>query len=142
MYEDILLPTDGSDAVERAVEEALHLAELAGGRLHVLYVVDTSAAGGVPEAEAMALREMLEQSGREAIAAVETAAADRDVPVSTVLRGGSAHREIVAYADEADVDLIVMSTHGRAGLDRLLLGSVTERVIRQATRPVLVTREG
>jgi nucleotide-binding universal stress UspA family protein len=62
------------------------------------------------------------------------------VDIETVLRQGAPHTTILEYADEADVDLIVMGTHGRSGIHRYLLGSVTERVVRTADAPVLTVR--
>lgn len=137
-----MLPTDGSEGVAGATEEAVGLAASHGATLHALYVVDTSAAAAVPEAETVTLQEVLESAGHEAVGAVEDRASADGVAVQAVLRHGPVHRRIIEYADEADVDLIVMGTHGRSGLDRLLLGSVTERVVRQADQPVLVTRLG
>lgn len=65
---------------------------------------------------------------------------ERDIPVETDVRRGNPHREILDYADEHAVDLVVMGTHGRTGLDRYLLGSVTEKVVRLSNVPVLTVR--
>lgn len=142
MYEDILVPTDGSDEVESAIDHAIALAAETGARIHALYVVDTATATAVPEAQWTTMEEFLEGAGERALEAVTAQVAERDIPVQTALRHGTPHKEILAYVDERDVDLVVMGTHGRSGLDRVLLGSVTEKVIRQATVPVLVTRIG
>ena len=140
MYDDILVPTDGSPAATGAVEHAIDLAAVTGGRIHALYVVDTATATAVPEAQWVTVEEFLEDAGEEALATVRELAAKSDVGIQTVIRHGGPHEQITAYAGEAAIDLIVMGTHGRSGLDRVLLGSVTEKVIRHADVPVLVKR--
>ncbi|TKX83377.1 universal stress protein, partial [Halorubrum sp. SS5] len=69
-------------------------------------------------------------------------AADRDVDVETAVVEGSPSREIITHAEEAGCDLVVMGTHGRGGIDRLLLGSVAEKVVRGSSVPVLTVRIG
>jgi len=138
MYDRILLPTDGSRANDRAVEQAVALAEATGARLSVLFVVED-----IPYAPEMAdgqVRERLREVGTEALEGIEDRAAAAGVGVETAIREGSPHREILAHADEEGVDVIVMGTHGRSGLDRYVLGSVAERVVRTAEVPVLTVR--
>jgi len=139
MYERILLPTDGSKATDAAVERALDLAATYDAELHVIYVVDTAA---VPtEVAADSILESLEEAGERVVADVEERAADAGVEtVVAAVEYGTPHRVIREYADDNDVDLIVMGTHGRTGLDRYLLGSVTEKVVRTADVPVLTVR--
>ena len=84
---------------------------------------------------------MLRREGEEALAAVGSVAGDR-VPVETAVFEGSPSRKIVRYAEREGCDLIVMGTHGRGGIDRLLLGSVAERVVRSSEVPVLTVRVG
>lgn len=140
MYDHILLPTDGSEGVSGAIEEAIALADAHDATLHVLYVVDTSAAAAVPTADVANIQDLLETAGNEALSDVSARAAEHGVSVETHTARGVIHDVILEYADETPVDIIVMGTHGRSGLDRLLLGSVTERVIKRATQPVLVIR--
>lgn len=146
MYDTILVPTDGSPAADRALREALDLASETGATLHVLYVVDTSTAGwaavgdeefGVEVQQAL---EYLEEEGEEATAAAIKAAREADVDVVTAIEDGTPYRGIIAYAEAHAIDLLVMGTHGRTGLDRYLLGSTTERVIRRSSVPVLTVR--
>lgn len=139
MYNDILLPTDGSEGTNSAVDHALDLAAEMGATLHVLHVVDTSVAAGVPEADAASLREILENAGTQAIDEIEELAKARGISISRAVTHGPVHSEIIEYADTLGVDVIIMGTHGRTGIDRLLLGSVTERVIQRSSRPVIVT---
>jgi nucleotide-binding universal stress UspA family protein len=138
-YEKILVPTDGSPGAMKAVDEAIDLAEATGATVHALYVVDAGAVSA--ELDASVLMESFEELGRTAVADVRERASERGFEsVQTTVRTGVPHEEIRAYAAAHDVDLIVMGTHGRTGLDRLLLGSVTERIVRTADVPVVTVR--
>lgn len=141
LYERILVPTDGSDATARAVHEAVALAAAHDATIHALYVLNTASFASIPtESSVEGVSEMLEREGETALDEVETVARDRGVPVERVTLDGSPAREIVRYAEREDCDLIVMGTHGRGGIDRLLLGSVAERVVRSSSVPVLTVR--
>jgi nucleotide-binding universal stress UspA family protein len=142
MYEHVLVPTDGSEAAGAAVREAVDLSELTGATVHGLYVVDARDYSTLPESKWVGVETALESEGESALGAVTDAAEAAGVPVRTRLRRGVPHREILDYVEEAGIDLIVMATHGRTGLDRFLLGSVTENVIRGASVPVHVMRAG
>jgi nucleotide-binding universal stress UspA family protein len=139
MYDRILLPTDGSDATNPAVEQAIGLARETGAELHVLYVVED-----IPYAPEMMddrVEDQLRSIGEEALDEIQERADEEGVEVVAALREGAPHNSILSYADEEDIDAIVMGTHGRSGLDRYLLGSVTERVVRTADVPVLTVRK-
>ena len=143
MYERILVPTDGSPEVERAVEHAVELASTHGAAVHAVYVVNTASYTTLPlETAWEGVGEMLREDGETALERVRELGERAGVAVETSLIEGSPSREIVRYAEESDVDLIVMGTHGRGGIDRLLLGSVAERVVRSSTVPVLTVRVG
>ena len=116
----ILVATDFSDIARGAAEQAVDYARRLGARLHLLHVV-------WPDDDGSA-RAHLTDLTRELAPAVETV-----VAVSI----GRAVTEIVRYADRHAVDLIVMGTHGRTGVSRMLTGSVAEGVVRTAGRPVL-----
>ena len=140
MYDDVLLPTDGSAGMDRVIEEAVGLAERHDATLHALYVVNTASLSNLPlEASMDAVSDSLREEGRTALAEVERLVDDR-VPLESATVEGSPAREIVDDATETGVDLIVMGTHGRSGVDRLLLGSVAERVVRRSPVPVLTVR--
>lgn len=148
-YRNILVPTDGSDLALRALDEALTLAELSGATVHVLYVVDEAkvaelAAGtGIDDVsldgDVDHLFERFEAIGEHAIADLRDSVGDRGL--TTAIRIGLPDEEILAYVDENDIDLLVMGTHGRRGLQRYILGSTTERVLRRAPVPVLAVRD-
>lgn len=143
MYDTILVPTDGSARAEAAVQHALNLATTFGSRVHFLSVVDdrsysTTFADVDPVARGQ--RERSERHATEAVRALATQATERGVTYRTAVEHGVPHQTILSYVDEHDVDLIAMGTHGRTGLDHLLLGSVTERVVRTSDVPVLTAR--
>jgi len=140
MYHDILVPTDGSDASAAAVDHAVSLASQYDARIHALYVVDTGSYGLLEEGASVVV-DALREEGKTAVETVETAAETADVDTETAVVEGTVHRSILDYAEEHDVDLIVMGTHGRRGIDRYLLGSVTERIVRSAPVPVLTVRD-
>lgn len=138
MYERILLPTDGSEASNPAVDEAIGLAKDTGADLHILFVVENLSYA--PEMMDETVEAQLQTMGEEALGNIEERAENENVEVVTQIRHGIPHEVIIDYADETDCDVIVMGTHGRTGLDRYLLGSVTERVVRSSDTPVLTVR--
>ncbi|MFT4905571.1 MAG: nucleotide-binding universal stress UspA family protein [Natronomonas sp.] len=138
MYDRILLPTDGSEASSRAIEQAIGLATETGAEIHALFVVED-----IPYAPEMMDDEVaaqLRSVGEEALTAIREQAEEAGVDVVAALEEGAPHTTIIDYSEAENVDLIVMGTHGRSGLDRYLLGSVTERVVRTAEVPVLTVR--
>lgn len=144
MYDTILFPTDGSQESFAALDHALDIAGTYGATLHVLYVVDISypyvGSEGVPM-DWDAILDAFRDTGQRALETAETRAEREGVPViGSIQEDSVVHRAILRYADEKDVEMIVMGTHGRRGLDRMLLGSVTERVLRTAGVPVLTVR--
>jgi nucleotide-binding universal stress UspA family protein len=135
MYDQILFPTDGSEPAEAALEYALQMASEHEATIHVINVIDTS--GDSPPGIQEGVTDALEQDGTEIVnKAVQRATERGNTVVSEVLRGDP-HEAIVEYSVQSGIELIVMPTHGRRGLQRFLLGSVTERVINTADVPVL-----
>jgi len=146
MYERILIPTDGSEVAEAAIEQAVDLAEKYDAELHALYVVDTDAVAYSLGTEQV---DRLRQGKLEEIAEIKSKAEAatsfvrdrgeaRGLDVVERHVGGRPHELIAEYAADNDVDLIVMGSHGRSGVRRALLGSVTERTLRSTHTPVLV----
>jgi nucleotide-binding universal stress UspA family protein len=137
MYDRILVPTDGSEQ-RPVVTQAMNVAELADAAVHALYVVDERALEYQPtESGREETRDARREEGEEATRHVAEAGADRGVEVVTAIEEGKPAAAIVDYADEEDVDMVVMGTHGRSGVDRYVLGSVTEQVVRTSEVPVL-----
>jgi len=138
MYDTILVPTDGSADVDAVADHALNLAALTGAEVHAIYVIEgTKARGAHPDDET---NEEARERGEAAVAEIEALGSEHDVAVETAVLEGRAAEAILEYADRVDVDLIVMGTRGRSGLDRFLLGSVAERVIRMSDVPVMTVR--
>jgi nucleotide-binding universal stress UspA family protein len=143
MYDRILVPTDGSDGSTRVVRHAVDLASVHGATVHALYVVNSGSFAGLPmESSWEGLDEMLRRDAEAAMETVERVAEESDKTVETCIIEGSPSREIVEYAEREACDLVVMGTHGRGGIDRLLLGSVAEKVTRACNVPVLTVRVG
>ncbi len=137
MYDEILFPTDGSDASMATFDHAVAMATAFDARIHALYVVNTTYAG-VGAAGSINVNS-LRESGKEVLAAFETQIEDEDVEIVTALKEGDPYTEIIDYSNE-HCDMIVMGTRGRSGLDKYLLGSVTEKVVRAADVPVVTVR--
>lgn len=132
----VLVPTDGSECAHTAVEHAGELARSVDATLHIIYVAEI---GQVINGERVErLREALEEIGEKALdLALEKVQSSMYLPTETSVLNGRPYLEITRYAEENDVDCIVMGTHGQKGIRRFLLGSVTERVIRRADVPVI-----
>lgn len=143
MYDDILVPTDGSEGTTETLRHALHIAEDNDATLHGIYVVDKRIYLAADDDEREAVATEMEDDGETALADVKHGAEDAGVPVETELRRGVPYRDIIAYAEEAGIDMVVMGTHGRTGKDRITnLGSTTERVVKNSEQPVLTVRIG
>lgn len=162
MYQTIVYPTDGSDGAQFALDHAREHARRYDADLHALFVADTgyvktgmvagehdidtsgmveegheTTSSGMVSEEHDPLRP-IEEEGQEIVE--DVAASVDDVPVTTAVRRGDPYETILEYADDVGADLLVMGTHGRTGIDRYLLGSVTEKVVRTADAPVLTVR--
>lgn len=140
MYDSILVPTDGSVGSEKALDRAIDIAKRYDANLHVVHVVDTRI--GI-DGGAGTLFDELEAAGQEAIdRGVEQASEAGVSTVEGAVANGIPFQAILDYTEENDLDLVVMGTHGRTGLDRYILGSVTEKVVRMSDVPVLTVPLG
>ncbi|AFK19632.1 universal stress protein [Haloferax mediterranei ATCC 33500] len=139
MYETILVPLDGSAPSEVALDHALDLAASMDATIHALYVVDERTLHAT-QLDAGGLMSAYEEEGEDIVSEAADEATEAGVEVVTAIEHGSPHQAILQYSEEADIDLLVMGTHGRSGLRRYLIGSVTERVLRLADMPVLTIR--
>jgi nucleotide-binding universal stress UspA family protein len=136
-WENILVATDGSRHSQAAVERAIDFAKSYGGRLMAVSIVD------VPDelyAEAPKVVDDLVEKAKGYVRDVKTAAEAAGVRTRTYVGEGVGHEVLMRVAEEDGAGLIVMGSHGRTGLKRLLMGSVTEKVIGHAACPVLVVR--
>ena len=146
-FKDVLVPVDFSDASVRALRMAVDVARTTGARLTVLHVgivphiYDTELAiVGTPTPVFSELSESMATEQRQHLDRLVRDEVPDDVTLSSVLREGYPPDEIIEQIAAGGHDLVVMGTHGRTGLRRALLGSVTDRVLRRAEVPVLVTR--
>lgn len=139
MYDSILVPTDGSDGASVAVDHAIEQAANHDATLHALFVVDTDVVGAHTSEDFV--REQLEGIGTNAVESVASQASEAGLSnVETDVVDGAAHEGILDYAEDNDIDMIVMGTRGRSGLDKYLLGSVTEKVLRLSDSAVLTVK--
>jgi len=151
MYSHLLVPLDGSEASERALAHAQSLASAFDARVHLLQVISLSheyeVYHGAGETGLTAMEYSIEMA-EQVTAARQTRAEDylrataarleaHGIPVQTSVRQGMTLENITDFVAENGIDLIVMSTHGRSGLQRFFIGSVTDRVIRFSHVPVL-----
>lgn len=143
MYQDILVPTDGTAGTETALDHALTMASIDGGRIHVLSVADKRVYLSASKDEQDEVLATLRQESEQAVDDASAYVTEQDAEVVSEVRVGIPYREILRYADEQDIDLVVIGTHGRHGRDKLVnLGSVTERVVSSTERPVFVVEIG
>lgn len=141
MYDQILIPTDGSKEAQKAVDHAIDLATEVDATIHALFVVE-SRPSALPSDSIQQVtdHEAWATYGEETTDEVVADAEERTVPGVAAVRHGKAHEEIVEYAHENDIDVIVIGTHGRDGVRDVILGSVAERVVRTSNVPVLTIR--
>ncbi len=147
MYKKILVPTDGSEASHKAAKHALWLASMSGAEILALYVIDTSLFTGLPTEDAITrVKEMLKDEGRKSFDAIIDISIEckeklnAEIKLTFMTKEGRPSRTIRSTIDKEGVDLVVMGTSGKHGMDRFLLGSVAENVVRTASCPVFVVR--
>ncbi len=143
IFKHILIPTDGSDASVHAAELAFRLARMCNSRVTVVYVVDVVALVNLvrfSEREQADVRGEMRESGWRYLDYLEDLARQYNVTVEKRLLEGEPYKEIVDLAAKEGVDLIVIGHVGQRGPRRILIGSVTERVLEFAHCPVLVVK--
>ncbi len=141
LFEKILIATDGSEYTKNAVDYGIELARNTEAKLYAIYVVDTAAFASIPmDAAWESMYELLKQEGDEATKYVADKAQAEGMEIERLTVEGHPAEEIIKYAEKNSVNLIVMGTLGKSGLDRFLLGSVAEKVVRTSKIPVLVVR--
>ena len=139
MYDNVLVATDGSTGTVETLSHAISIARDNEAVLHGLYVVDKRLYLAAEKDVKADVRQSLQEEGEVALDDVVVRGEEAGLTVETAMEEGIPHKTIAEYAEQTDVDLIVMGTHGRTGRDRVAnLGSVTERVVQNAPVPVLV----
>ncbi|MFD1564961.1 universal stress protein [Haloarchaeobius amylolyticus] len=141
MYDDILIPTDGSDTISETLTHGLPIAADNDATVHALYVVDSRITAAADDETSADLERSLQDEGQAAVAEVEERAVDEGLETVSDVRQGTPSKTILQYADEQDIDLIVIGTRGKSPREKVTsLGSVSERVVDNASVPVFVVR--
>ncbi len=140
MYDDILIPTDGSPEMATALKHGIHQAKQNNSTIHALYVIDLRSYIMLPEETQKRVMQLLKKEGQNAINQLEQKTKETDIEITTEIKQGVPHEKILEYTDENDIDLIVMGTHGRTGEKKRIVGSIAEEVVRKSEIPVLTTR--
>jgi nucleotide-binding universal stress UspA family protein len=142
-YRNIVIATDGSENTQKAISYGIEIAKLSGATVHALYVVDTSSFSSIPmDAGWESMYEILKKEGAKAVSEVKKQGGAAGVDVREVLEEGHPSNSILEFAENNNVDLIVMGTLGKTGLDRFLMGSIAEKVVRGSKIPVMVVHSG
>ena len=139
-FSRIILPVDGSDGAAKAVQQALFLAKKTGKPIVALYVVDTPRLTDVIPADnlSVAWEDLLIKEGQKILKDVEKKASELGVAVKKKLLEGIPEEMIIKEAKKND--LIIMGCKGKSALDRIIMGSVCEKVTRHASSPVMIVR--
>ena len=147
MFDNILIPTDGSQGVERAIEYAAAIADEFSSTIHILFVVESNNVligydqDMASQAQVQSAVENMYQFGEDAVAKIaRQLSGHRIKDITTKVLDGNPVDVILEYTKEKKICLIAMGTHGRRGLNRLLLGSVADEVVHRATVPVMTVR--
>jgi len=141
MYKKILLPTDGSEYANKAAEHAIWIAKESGAEIIALTVMETSTLIGLPADDLIIrIKEVLEEEASNSLDKIKKIVKESGYNIKLTLKTdeGSPADSILDMIEKEGIDLVVMGTSGKHGLDRFLLGSVTEKVVRSAKCPVLV----
>lgn len=136
LFERILVPLDGSPLAEKALGQVRRILRRADAEAVLIRAVEPPAVAG----DFYTLAESLEEEADRYLAGVERSLSDEGARVRRVVRRGPAAETLLSAADDERASLIVMTTHGRSGIARWILGSVTEKVLRASPVPVWVTR--
>jgi nucleotide-binding universal stress UspA family protein len=141
MFEKILVAIDGSKTSEKARDLVLEMAKSWGAEVHAIYVIETGLFSSIPMDNTWeVIYGMLKAEGEKALEEVKKKGSEMDVIAQTYLREGHAGNEILKVAQESGADLVVVGSHGKTQIDRLLLGSVSSYVVKYSTITTMVVR--
>jgi nucleotide-binding universal stress UspA family protein len=143
-YKQILIGTDGGDLMAPVYDHAAYVARITDATVHIAYVLDVAGFTAYPiDASWENMYDVLLDEGKQIVANAKKQLASLGVKenlIITAVLDGHPAEELDTYAATHDVDLIIIGSHGRKGLDRLLIGSVADKVVRGAKVPVLIIR--
>jgi nucleotide-binding universal stress UspA family protein len=143
IFRKIMIATDGSELIKRAVDLAIEIAKLSEAKLYAVHMIaleGNSIIHSRGKEQKKALKEQLIVEGKKATDYVENIGRTANVRVESTILEGNPANEIIDFAEKNDIDLIVMGTHGKTGTQRFLIGSVSENVVRHSEKAVLVAR--
>jgi nucleotide-binding universal stress UspA family protein len=141
MFRRILTALDGSKTSEAALRQAIGEAKVWNAELHAVYVVESGLFSSLPVDDTWeVIHGLLEKEGQEALSTGRQIGKDAGVEIVSHMRQGRAGNEILRLAEEIGADLIVIGSHGKSNIDRLLIGSVSAHVVKYSTISTLVVR--
>jgi len=143
-YKNILIGTDGGDLMAPVYENAAYFAQLTNATVHIAYVLDVAGFTAYPvDSSWENMYDVLLVEGKNIVANAKKDLASRGINedrIDTIVLDGHPAEELDKYAGSHNIDLIIIGSHGRKGLDRLLIGSVADKVVRGAKVPVLIIK--
>ena len=142
-FKKIMVATDGSEEVRKAVDSAIEIAKLSDAKLYAVHVIELgfySITHSTDSEWEKAMKEQLITEGKKATAYIENVGRAANVEVESVILEGNPAEEIIDFAEKNDIELIVMGSHGKTGIQRFLIGSVAENVVRHSKKSVLVVK--
>jgi nucleotide-binding universal stress UspA family protein len=131
MFKNIMVPTDGSKFADKAADIAIEMAKKFDARVTAVHVIDD---------KLIYPFEVLEEEGKTVLNQVQEKGKDKGVQVDEILIVGSPTRDMEKIVEKADADIIVIGTHGKTGLEKLLMGSVAENTLKTVKVPVLIVK--
>lgn len=141
MYNTILVAIDGSEISEKAFDDAIRQANAWKADLHAVYVVESGLFSDIPvDSKLEIMYSLLEQEGITALEKIKEIAQKKNITVTTHFEQGHAGDTILSTAEKIKADLIIMGSHGKSNIDRILIGSVSSFVVEHSKVSVLVVR--
>ncbi|HNY33853.1 MAG TPA: universal stress protein [Methanothrix soehngenii] len=145
MIKKIMVATDGSDASRKAAMVAVDIARQAVGSITAVYVMETERLSHLPGLATLPelsekILALMQEEGQQATQFVEDQAKAASVPCRKILARGRASEELIKISKQQGIDLLVMGSMGRTGMEKILLGDVAEKVVHQSAIPVLLAR--
>lgn len=150
IFKKIMIATDGSECSKKAVNKGIEFAQLSGGTVYAVYVVTTAYISTLDGSYFSsidmypywkAIHEALNKQGHQAVDYVKELGDKMSINVKSIILEGNPSEELIQYAEKENMDIVIMGTVGRTGLDRMILGSVAGNVVRHSKVPVMVVRE-
>jgi nucleotide-binding universal stress UspA family protein len=147
-YKKIMIATDGSDCSRLAIDKGIELARLSGGTVYAVHVIPTAYLFPIDGDYFMgmnpyweSIHEALKNQGQKALDYIKDLGGVKGINVESTLLEGNPSEELIQYADREKMDIIIIGTLGKTGLNRMLIGSVAGNVVRHSRVPVMIVRK-